>query len=106
LIPFFDPRRSRGLTVVGRRFVFSMMHQAIRVADPDLATVGFGIFQFASGDEGARVLRLRTEESVTLYDFAELDEMIRETYAIWIEVLAEREAEDRRRASGTHGPLL
>lgn len=32
--------------------------------------------------------------------------MIRETYAIWTEVLGEREAEARRRASGTRGPLI
>jgi hypothetical protein len=106
LIPFFDPRRSRRLTVIGRRFVFSMMHQAIRVADPDLAEVRLGIFQFESGDDDARMLKLHTDDGVQLYEFDELDEMIRETYAIWAEVLGEREAEVRRRGSGTRGPLI
>jgi hypothetical protein len=106
VVPFFDPRRSRRLTVVGRRFAFSMMHQAIRVADPDLAEVRLGIFQFDSLGDGARFLRLRTDEGVSLYSFDELDEMIRETYAIWAEVLEEREADSRRRGSGASGPLI
>jgi hypothetical protein len=106
LIPFFDPRRSRRLTVVGRRFALSMMHQAIRVADPDLEQVQLGIFQFESVIDGSRLLRLHTDEGVSLYEFTELDEMIRETYAIWAEVLGEREAEARRRGSESRGPLL
>jgi hypothetical protein len=106
LIPFFDPRRSRRLTVLGRRFAFSMMHQAIRVADPDLAEVSLGIFQFEPVDDGSRLVRLHTDEGVSLYGFDELDEMIRETYAMWAEVLSEREAETRRRGSGSRGPLI
>jgi len=106
LIPFFDPRRSRHLTALGRRFTFSMMHQAIRIADPDLAEVRLGIFQFEALDDGSRSVRLRTDEEIGLYDFDELDGMIRETYSIWGEVLAEREAETRRRGSGSRGPLL
>jgi hypothetical protein len=106
LIPFFDPRRSRRLTVLGRRFAFSMMHQAIRVADPDLAEVTLGIFQFESVDDGSRLVRLHTDEGVSLYGFDELDEMIRETYAMWAEALSEREAETRRRGSGSRGPLI
>jgi hypothetical protein len=106
LIPFFDPRRSRRLTAIGRRFAFSMMHQAIRVEDPDLAEVQLGIFQFDPDDDGARMLRLHTDEGMPLYGFDELDCMIRQTYAIWAAVLAERETEARRRGSGTRGPLI
>lgn len=50
LVPFIDPRRSRSLTKEGRRFVFSMMHERIRAADPDYANVGLGIFQFDEGN--------------------------------------------------------
>jgi hypothetical protein len=106
LMPFSDPRRSRRLTALGRSFVLSMMHQAIREPDPDLAAVRLGIFQFDALDDGSRMLRLYTEEGVPFFGFAELDEMIRETYAIWAEVLDEREAEVRRRDLGTRGPLL
>ncbi len=106
LIPFFDPRRSRRLTVLGRRFAFSMMHQAIRVADPDLADIRLGIFQFDASDDVSRPIRLHIDDGVSLYRFDELDEMIRETYAMWAEVLSEREAETRRRGSGSRGPLI
>ena len=37
IIPFIDPRRSRGLSRAARRFVFSMMPEHIRAADPDWA---------------------------------------------------------------------
>ncbi len=106
VIPFFDPRRTRRLTATGRRFVFSMMHQAIRVPDPDLSEVRLGIFQFDSAENGERTLKLYVEGGEPLYDFAELDEMIRNTYAIWAEVLIERVQEAHRRGSGAQGPLI
>ena len=106
LIPFFDPRRSHRLTAIGRRFVFSMMHQAIRVADPDLEAIRLGIFQFDTLDDGTRPIRLYTDEGVPLYGFDELDEMIRDTYATWEAVLQDRAADARRSGSGSRGPLL
>lgn len=83
-----------------------MMNQAIRVADPDLAKVRLGIFQFDALDDGSRVVNLHTDEGVPLFDFDDLDDMIRDTYAIWLEVLQEREADARRRGGGSSGPLL
>jgi hypothetical protein len=84
-----------------------MMNEAIRSADPDLAGVQLGIFQFeAPDDDGERPIRLHTDEAVTLFGFYELDEMIRETYAIWAEVLGERELQMRRRGAGSRGPLI
>ena len=110
MIPFFDPRRSRRLTNLGRRFVFSMMNEAIRVRDPDLSEVQLGIFQFEPpiDDDGVqrRVLRLYTDDGLTLLGFDELDEMISVTYSIWADVLAERGAETRRRGSEFRGPLI
>ena len=88
LIPFFDPRRSRRLTNIGRRFVLSMMHEAIRVPDPDLAGVQLGIFQFEPVEDGVRFLKLYTDEGVPLFRFDELDEMICDTYATWRRSLA------------------
>lgn len=82
------------------------MHERIRVLYPDMENVGFGVFQFRNGDSDERVVRLHMDDGVPLYSFEELDEMVRETYAIWDEVLNEREVEARRRASGTRGSLL
>lgn len=93
----------RRLTNIGRQFVLSMMHEAIRVPDPDLAGVQLGIFQFEPVEDGVRFLKLYTDEGVPLFRFDELDEMICDTYATWAEVLGERETEARRRGSGSRG---
>jgi hypothetical protein len=105
-VPFFDPRRSRRLSEQGRRFAFSVMHERIRVGDPDLAEVDLAIFQFDSLDEGARGLRVHRAEGVTLFSFDELNQMVTETYGIWTDVLGERDEEARRRGRGSRGPLI
>lgn len=104
LVPFIDPRKAKKLTEEGRLFVFSVMHERIRAADLDYADVALGIFQFVNSDEGPRAPRLFLDEGLTLLDFEALDMMVRETYAIWHEVLEEREAAARR-GTGT-GPLI
>jgi len=96
---FIDPRRAKKLTADGRRFVFSMMHERIRVSDPDFAEIELGIIQFGV-DGKIRVPKLFVASDVKLFDFHELDDMVRETYKLWQMVLEEREAEIRRRASG------
>ena len=106
LVPFVDPRRSRGLTTAGRRFVFSMMHERIRVADPDYAETGFGIFQFGEGEGDVRRPVLHTDEAVELYSLDDMETMVNATYQLWREVCEEREAEARRKATGTRGPLF
>jgi hypothetical protein len=100
LVPFFDPRRAKSLTVEGRRFVFSVMNERIRAADPDFAEVALGIVQFALSDKGPRAPSIFTDESVKLFTFDELDQMVRETYELWREVCDERTADIRRRAGG------
>ena len=99
LIPFFDPRRTKALTVQGRRFVFSVMHERIRVADPDFANVVLGIYQFSLSDKGPRVPILHTDAGVTLFTFDELDQMVRDTYEMWQEICEQRTAETRRKAA-------
>lgn len=42
LVIFIDPRRGKRLTAEARRFVFSMMHEHIRVANPDFAVARLG----------------------------------------------------------------
>ena len=103
LIPFFDPRRTKALTVQGRRFAFSVMHERIRAADPDFAEVVLGIYQFSLSDKGPRVPILYTDAGVMLFTFDELDQMVRETYEMWQEVCEQRAAETRRKASGGSG---
>jgi hypothetical protein len=104
-IPFIDPRRSPKLTRAGRKFVHSVMHERIRVADPDLADVGLAIIQFENTEKGPRRPVVHLEEE-TLFTYDELAEMTRETYVIWHEILEERDEETRRRAAGVKGTLI
>ncbi|AZG76319.1 type VI toxin-antitoxin system SocB family DNA replication inhibitor toxin [Methylocystis rosea] len=107
-IPFIDPRRGKKLTREGRRFAFSVMHERIRAADPDFSEVELAIIQFGTHGKGESVVRtpnLHTATGVKLFDFDTVDAMVRETYEIWHAVLTEREAEARRKGTGTTGPL-
>jgi hypothetical protein len=107
LVIFIDPRRGKSLTAEARRFVFSMMHEHIRVANPDFATARLGIVQFGEAVAGQRPVKLSTDEGVELFGFDQLDRMVRETYDIWREVSEAREDEVRRKAAGGgHGPLF
>lgn len=110
---FIDPRRFKKLSSDARRFVFSAMHERVRAADPDYAKVTLGIIQFGSlkvlvdGVENEyRTPKLFTDAGVILYSFDQLDEMVRETYELWREILEERDADARRRGTGTSGPLI
>jgi hypothetical protein len=104
LVPFFDPRRlASRLTAQGRRFVFSMMHERVRAADPDFADVALGIFQFSVPKVGQRVPTLFTDHGVQLFTFEELDRMVRDTYLAWQEVCEERAATARRAVGGAGG---
>lgn len=106
VIPFLDPRRNNSLGRLGRRFAFSMMHQGIRVADPDFENAALEIIHAGSSLNGARTLNFHSDDGVELYSFEELDQMVRETYEIWREVLAEREEEERKKAYSRKGQLL
>lgn len=106
IVPFIDPRRSRGLSRAARRFVFSMMHEHIRAADPDYEAVGLAIFQFGAPAEGLRAPILHTDDGVDLISLAELEVMVATTYAIWQDVCEDREEETRRRAGGARGTLI
>lgn len=92
---FIEPRRTRGLTAVGRRFAFSMMHERIRAADEDFSEVRLAIVRFADPDRDRRAARMFTDEGVELYSLDELECMVASTYDMWREVLSEREYETR-----------
>ncbi|ASP97024.1 hypothetical protein GOC87_04635 [Sinorhizobium meliloti] len=102
---FIDPRRNKGLTELGRRFAFSMMHERIRAADEDFAGINLGIIRFFDNSAGGRSVKLYSDEGVELYSLDELEAMVASTYRIWQEVAEEREAEIRRKRSGTGGLL-
>lgn len=107
LVIFIDPRRGKGLTAEARRFVFSMMHEHIRVANPDFSAARLGIVQFGDAAEDQRPVKLSTDEGVGLFGFDQLDQMVRESYDIWRQVSEAREDEVRRKAAGGgHGPLF
>lgn len=98
---FADPRISNPLRREGRRFVLSLMHERIRVTDPDFAQARLVIAQFGKGESNSRTIRVFDEAQVDLFSFDQLNEMIDETYRIWIEVLQEREDQARRKPTGT-----
>src|SRR5260370_39057186 len=87
---FADPRISNPLTRDGRKFVLSLMHERIRVPDPDFAKSRLVVAQFGKGEGGARTIRLFDAAEVELFNVDQLNEMIDETYKIWIEVLHQR----------------
>lgn len=105
VVPFFDPRRTRGLTRDGRKFVLSMMHERIRVTDPDYSEVRLGVFQFGNASVNARSLKVHFDEGVDLYTAEDLQEMVQTTYAIWSEILEGRRDIERKRG-GESGSLL
>ncbi|MEM1040856.1 MAG: hypothetical protein AAGI12_15450 [Pseudomonadota bacterium] len=102
---FVEPRRSKGLTAEGRRVAFSMMHERIRAADEDFADLKLAIVRFSDPHQNKRDARLFVDDGIDLFSLDELEAMVASTYAMWAEVLDEREAETRRRGTGT-GPLI
>jgi hypothetical protein len=98
LLPFFDPRRTKSLTRIGHRFVFSVQHERVRAADPDFAEVSLGVVQFSLSEKGPRTPIVHTDAGIELFTFEQLDVMVQDTYAVWREVCEEREAAARRRA--------
>ena len=103
--PFFDPRITNRLTVEARRFAFSVMHERIRVPDPDFSDAKLMIIQFAKDQLGGRSIQAFDSDNVSLFDFDMLNAMVTRTYQIWKEILEEREG---ARATGTDdfGPLF
>lgn len=100
ILPFFDHRRAKGLTALGRKFVFSMMREHLAARQPDLVA-RLAIFQFPQ--EGAeRAIRFLLDgPSTDQLNYEQLDAAVTETYAIWREVLEERLHEERK--TGTTG---
>ena len=58
---FVDPRISNPLTRLARKFALSMMHERIRVPDPDFSDAKLLVAQFGKSGEGRRVIKLFEE---------------------------------------------
>ena len=73
----------------------------IRAADLDYAEAELVVVQFELSETGAR--RTIIDAGKKLFTFEELDLMVRETYAMWIEECDERARKARHGASGADG---
>lgn len=100
----FDPRLSSPLTKHAMRFVFSMMHERLRVDDPDFSGVDLTIFQFGKDSNNKRFTKLFNADQFSLLPREELNDMITTTYRLWADELADRQ-EEARRATGTDNPM-
>jgi hypothetical protein len=105
MVVHLDPRKSSTLDARSRRFVFSVMHERVRLFDPDFAELALGIIQVPGQKDHSRRAEIHVDAGVELYDFDTLDQMVRTTYEIWWDVLAEQEAA-KRGGSGSIGPLF
>lgn len=99
-----DPRKRSSLSPEARRFAMSVMHERIRVLEPDYADVRLAVIQFAV-DVQARNAVLHTDAGLDLFSFDDLDRMVRQTYELWWQVQHERE-DEAKRSTGTWGPLF
>jgi hypothetical protein len=99
VVPFIDPRLTKSLTGASRQFVFSVMHERIRLIDPDFADAELAIIQAPKDALGVRQARVHYASSSELIPFKLLNEMIQETYAIWTKINEERVAAKRKTVS-------
>lgn len=106
VVPFFDPRLTRGLDKDARNVVFSFMHERVRAPGTDLENAQLTIFKFPRNADDERALKIFSAEDAELYSQEQLEQMIIETYEIWEEVLRERELRVRKTAGQKKGSLL
>ena len=86
--PFFDMRRTYRLTREGRRFMFSVMHIALRENNPDYQNVEHEILHLTKTSD--RNIRVISERGMRLFSYDELETMVRDTYELWHSILEER----------------
>lgn len=77
-----------------------MMHQRLRVDDPDFSEVGLYIVSFGRGSGSERTINMHSVTETDLYSYDELNAMIDTTYRLWIEEIAGRQAKARRASGG------
>jgi len=101
VLSFLDPRLTDGLGTFGRLFVFSAMHHNIAVGDFEgarLEIIRFPLNKYT----GKREVDVFTFDQRDIVPEASLNKAIDDTYRVWREILAERQAAQRRqRPTGT-----
>jgi hypothetical protein len=102
-VPFFDMRRAYGLTYGAATFMFSAMHLALRVNNPDYSPVEFEILRLRNNK--TRSIVPIPERGRKLFTYEELEEMVAVTHGIWVDVLLGRR-DDARRGGGAGGDDL
>ena len=103
VVPFVDPRLTRGLTREDMRVAFSFMHQRIRVPGSDFESCRLAIFQFPKRANGLRELKVTYDDGFELYSFERLSEMVEILYSEWDAELAVRAAAKRGSVAGLGG---
>lgn len=104
-IPFFDHRRSGGLTsAAARHVVFSMQHIGVRERNPDLADARLAIVRFPVAGN-ARTIKVHFHEGEELLPYEELDTRVRSVYETWARVSDERITAKRAAAGGGSTPF-
>ncbi len=103
-IPFFDPRKTNGLSEMPRRFVFSMMHEYVRNRYVDCVDADLAVFNFENEGVGPRASIVHFSDDPQLIERDELANMVAVTYQLWLKVL-ERRQEDARSKNEDWDPL-
>jgi hypothetical protein len=87
-IPFFDWRgRDTGLSSEGRRFVFSINHAHIRLANPtEYGDVGLVIFQFEALNNKTRKAIAHFGDGISFWSDTDISQMIDDVYRLLDEV--------------------
>lgn len=102
VVPFVDPRLTRGLSREDMRVVFSFMHERIRVSGSDFEDCRLAIFQFPKNALGTRVVKITYDDDFELYSYVQLSEMVENVYRTLSDVAAEnRRASARGTATGS-----
>ncbi len=71
---------------------------------PTLLKLEWPCSNLLNSKEGPRAAKPHFADAISLYDYEAMDDMVRETYSIWNEILKERTAEARKRADV--GPMF
>jgi hypothetical protein len=86
-IPFFDWRKDTGLSSEGRRFVFSVNHAHIRLANPtEYGDVGLVIFQFEVLNNKTRRAVAHFDDGISFWSDTDISQMIDDVYRVLDEV--------------------
>lgn len=106
VVAFFDPRDSNKLSIKARQLVLSLMHEQLRVPDPDFAQVGLAIIQFGPKREVSDGIFVREpifirDTEIDLLPFEEAEEMVASVYSQW-RVLLRKGSAARRPAANDH----